>query len=85
MSNPLDVTTLNATCDPSNDQAGFRPLVGCGKRVSSSPVSGSTVSSSGEPLRFVAKPSVNRPVTTEVCRPAPENQRVDVPANRRRS
>ena len=56
MSNPLDGTTLNASRRPSNDQAGFRPLIGCARRVASSPVSGSTASSCGEPLRVVANP-----------------------------
>ena len=56
ISNPVEVTTLNASCDPSDDQAGLRPPTACGRSVLSAPVSGSTASSWGEPLRVVAKP-----------------------------
>jgi len=56
MSKPFDVTTLNASRDPSDDQAGLRPPIDCGRSVLSSPVCGSTAKSSGEPLRVVANP-----------------------------
>ena len=49
MSNPLDVTTLKAIRDPSMDQAGLMPLIGCGSSGPSSPVSGSTGEQLGSP------------------------------------
>jgi hypothetical protein len=66
MSKPLDVTTLNASCEPSDDQAGFSPLMGWERSVLSSPVSGSTARSSGEPLRVVANPI--RDPSGDACR-----------------
>ena len=84
MSNPLDVTTLKASRDPSKDQDGFRPLMGCGKRPSS-PVSGSTARSCGGPLRVVANPI--REPSGDHCglSSSPGNRRADAPENRRHS
>ena len=37
ISNPVEVTTLNASCDPSDDQAGLRPPAACGRNKASDP------------------------------------------------